>query len=488
MKRLLVVMAVLVSCIALEGVAVGQVYPGATVADRCVNAAKDYIKKHNLKNPQLNVLQISLFRHSHPKWDAMWEKLTGIKINPTVYGYTDIPSKIMAEAVAKTGQWDVFMHFTEMIPDAAGSGVIMPLDKFAAKIKPDFSTYSKSFRNMQYYNGKLYCLELDGDHLILVLRKDILQAAAEDYQKKFGQVCDCPETLAEWEQMAAYFQTKKGETRWGIKFDKPLYGAMGYRSMNYAYRHFPVYFANLYFDKDMNPRINTPEGIQAIRQFVSIVKYMPPDILGWSTAQIYPFWASGQAFSVMSYPSIVGFGKSNPQSVIKGKQLSCPIPGQMRNGVVVRRSVNAAGTSYFVCSYSKHPELAYYYIQWLTSPTIGDKLIADPVGFWDPMRFSNLTNPDIIKKFGKQFLETTLHNTRYAVPILMLQGNFEYNNVLDKNLTLVMQGSITAEEAAKRIEKQWNDITDDIGRDNQIQAWRKGVEMGVYIDNFDTVK
>ena len=102
MKRLLVVILVCVGCLALTGAALGQVYPGATVEERCVNAAKDYIKKHNLKNPELNALQISLFRSSHPTWDAQWEKLTGCKIKSVVYGYTEIPSKIMAEDVAKT--------------------------------------------------------------------------------------------------------------------------------------------------------------------------------------------------------------------------------------------------------------------------------------------------------------------------------------------------------------------------------------------------
>jgi len=487
MKRLLLVLLVLVGSLSLAGAAFGLA-PGATVEERCVNAAKAYIKKHNLKNPQLNALQISLFRKAHPKYDKEWEELTGVKINATVYGYTDIPSKIMAEAVAKTGQWDVFMHFTEMIPDAAGAGVILPFDKWEKNIAPDLSTYSPSFRAMQYFNGKHYHLELDGDHLALVLRKDIMDAAAADYQKKFGQVCDCPETFDEWEQMAAYFHTKKGETRWGIKFDKPMYGATAYRAMNFAYRHFPAYFASLYFDKDMNPRINSPEGIEAIKQFSSIVKYMPEDILGWATPQLYPFWGSGQAFSFMSFPSVVGYANKNPKSVIKGKQWTCLVPGQMRNGVLVRRSPNAAGTGYYVAGYGKHPELAYYYIQWLNGPTKGEELIADPKGFWDPVRASNLTSPAVIEKFGKQFLETTLHNAMYAISLLAIQGNFEYNNVLDKNLTLMMQGNISAEECAKRIEKGWNEVTEDIGRDEQIKAWRNGVEMGAYIDNWNSIK
>jgi multiple sugar transport system substrate-binding protein len=488
MRRFILFFLVLLGCLGLASSAFAELLPGKTVEERCINGAKAYIKKHNLKNPELNVLQISLFRHSHPKYDREWEELTGIKIKPVVYGYTDIPAKIMAEAVAKTGQWDVFMQFPRVVPDASGAGVLKPLDGYAARVQPDFSGVAPALLQEQYYNGKLYTLLLDGDHIILVLRKDIMELANEDYKKKFGKDCQCPTTMEEWEEMAAYFHTKPGETRWGKTFEKGLYGAMGYRSMNFAHRHFPAYFGSLYFDKDMNPRINTPNGIRAIKEFSSIVKYMPEDILGWATAQIYPFWRSGQAFSVMSFPSIVGSANKEPTSKIKGQQISCVIPGVKPRYNLVRRSPDAAGTCYMVSNYSKHPELAYYYIQWLSGPTKGDELIADGKGFWDAFRTSNLTNAAVIDKFGDQFLKATIENAGYAQTLLRIQGNYEYWNVLDKNLTLVMQGNISAEEAAKRIEKGWNEVTEDIGRDEQIKAWRKSVNAGAYITKFTDIE
>ena len=82
----------------------------------------------------------------------------------------------------------------------------------------------------------------------------------------------------------------------------------------------------------MKPQINTPQGIRAIQQFTSIVKYMPPDIQGWGTPQIYPFWASGQAFSVMSFPSIVAYANANAESKIKEQQLSCLVPATEIDG------------------------------------------------------------------------------------------------------------------------------------------------------------
>jgi multiple sugar transport system substrate-binding protein len=461
--------------------------PGATVEERAVNGAKEYVKKHNLTNPTLTMLMISLFKNSMPTYAEQWEKLTGVKMQFIEYGYTDIPAKIMAEAVAKTGQYDIFNQFPYVIPDAVGAGVLVPMDTYAEKGKPDFSSIEPGLRAQQYYDGKLYFFLLDGDHLILVLRKDLLElpGVKDAFKAKYGWEAGCPDTVEQWEQLAEFFHTKKGDTKFGRTFDQDVYGAMGYRAINFSYRHFPVYFGGLWFDKDMKPRINSPEGIRALKQFTSIVKYMPPDIQGWGTPQIYPFFASGQAFSVMTFPSLVGYAQSNPKSVVKDQMLSCIIPGFKKNGTLVRYSPQAAGTGYMISRYSKHPELAYYFLQWLTGPTKGDEAIADPQGFWDPMRASNIANPAIIEKFGKQFLETTLANTKYAVSLLMIPGNEEYFNVFDQNVALVMQGNIPPEEAAKRIEEGWNKITEDIGRKSQVTVWRKSVESGAYGEKFE---
>jgi len=280
------------------------------------------------------------------------------------------------------------------------------------------------------------------------------------------------------------FQTKEGDTRWGIKFEKPLYGALGYRSINFSYRHFPVYMKGLLFDKDMKPRITTPDGIAAIRAFAASVEHMPKDIQGWGTPQIYPFWASGQAYSAMSFPSIVGFAEGNPNSVIKGKQITCIIPGNMIDGKLVRRAPQAAGTGYMVSAYSKHPELAYLFVQWFTSPSVSDEAVAHPRGFWDPYRVDQINNPKIVSRFGAEMVKTTLENTKYVASLLMLEGNYEYFKILDNNLADVMNKNIIPEEAARRIEAGWNKVTNDVGRENQIKIWRKGVESGIYLDKF----
>ena len=456
------------------------------VADRAIAGAKEYVKAKNLRDPKLTILLSSIYNNSFPDFARKWEELTGIKLEIVPLGYTDIPAKIMQEGVAKTGVYDIFNDFPYTMPDAVGAKVIIPLDQYAAKYKPDFSGIAAGLQYQQYYDDKLYIMVNDGDHLILALRKDLVEnpQAMAEYKAKFNQDLGCPDTVAEWAQQASFFQTSEGATRWGVKFDKPLYGALAHRSINFSYRHFPVYMKGLLFDEDMNPRITTPDGIAAIKAFAASVDNMPKDIQGWGTPQIYPFWASGQAYSAMSFPSVISFGSSNPDSVIKRKQIACLIPGKMINGALVRRSPQAAGTGYMVSAYSKNPELAYLFIQWFTSPSVSDEAVAHPKGFWDPFRDDQVNNPAIIGRFGEQIVRTTLENSKYAASLLLIEGNYEYFKILDVNLADVMNKNITAEEAAKRIEAGWNKVTSDVGRPNQIRIWRKGVEKGIYLDKF----
>src|SRR5262249_58366379 len=83
-----------------------QILPGATVEERAINGAKEYIKKNNLKNPSLTMLMVSLFKNAMPTFAKQWEELTGVKMTFVASSYTDIPAKIMAEAGAKTGAYD----------------------------------------------------------------------------------------------------------------------------------------------------------------------------------------------------------------------------------------------------------------------------------------------------------------------------------------------------------------------------------------------
>ena len=92
--------------------------PAGAVADRAVAGAQAYLKKIGVDKLEQNMMLTSLFAKAQPKYLHEWEKLTGIKIKTVEFGYTEIPAKIMADAVAKSGQYDIYNHQMYMVPDA----------------------------------------------------------------------------------------------------------------------------------------------------------------------------------------------------------------------------------------------------------------------------------------------------------------------------------------------------------------------------------
>ena len=102
MRKFGMVWAVVVTLLAAGAASAADVVPGATVEERAVNGAKAYMKKVGTDKIEITMMMVSLFAKSMPKYLDEWEKLTGIKVKTIEYGYTDIPSKIMADAVAKS--------------------------------------------------------------------------------------------------------------------------------------------------------------------------------------------------------------------------------------------------------------------------------------------------------------------------------------------------------------------------------------------------
>src|SRR5207249_1842484 len=78
------------------------------------------------------------------------------------------------------------------------------------------------------------------------------------------------------------------------------------------------------------------EGVEALKDYIALTKFMPKDILGWATPQAYPFFAGGNAFSIMTYPSIAIAAEHPEKSKIAGKNRYCLVPGYVVNGKLVR--------------------------------------------------------------------------------------------------------------------------------------------------------
>jgi len=243
-----------------------------------------------------------------------------------------------------------------------------------------------------YYAGKLYTLPYDGDVLSLYFRKDIFNDETEksNFKKAYNKELAPPETWDEMLDIAKFFTRKSGETLAGKKLDEDFYGfAFLAQRGSFAFAWWLAEFASRggkYFDKDMNPMINSEEGVIALQR---LIDSLPAKLLS-------------DDFSI--------------------DDVSTPDTGL------------------------------------------------------DPYRKSHFNNPGAFSGFAPEkealeYLAAIDNNLTYGFPDLSLPGSAEYIDVLELNLGKAYTKDLSPKEALDAVAKEWDSITDRLGRANQIRIY-----------------
>ncbi len=424
-----------------------QTPPGGTADARAISGAKAYMKAKGLTSLKLNMMMPSIFTAGSTLEMTIFEKETGIGVHYFEVGILQVQAKAMSEAVAKSGSFDFWIGDPISLPDLVEAGLARPIDDLVARGKADLDDIVPGFQEQAQYKGKTYGLVADGDNFILAIRKDLIDAPGEreKFKAKYGWEPGCPDTYEQWYQLAEFFTRDPKGT--GVP---ELYGAMGYRARGWGWRWWLQQFyakGGMPFDDGMKPLIAGKEGVEALRDYIALTKFMPKDILGWATPQAYPFYAGGNAFSIMTYPSIAIAAEHPDRSKVVGKNKYCLVPGYVVGGKLVRRAIQGYGNIFYVSNYAKHPEAAYWLSQYMTSKEVSARLVAGPNSVYDPYR-------------------------KVMAPMILIQGAVEYNDALDLNVQEALLGKITAEDALKNTAAAWEKITNQIGRRQQIEGWK----------------
>ena len=101
----------------------------------------------------------------------------------------------------------------------------------------------------------------------------------------------------------------------------------------------------------------------------------------------------------------------------------------------------------------------------------------------NPARFSQFDALDLWVGAGfdeesaKDYLDAILTgiNDPNAVLDLRITGSAEYLQTLDVEIARAIAGEVSPQEALDNVAQQWNDITDRLGRDVQLEQYRAAV-------------
>jgi multiple sugar transport system substrate-binding protein len=128
-------------------------------------------------------------------------------------------------------------------------------------------------------------------------------------------------------------------------------------------------------------------------------------------------------------------------------------------------------------------EAALDFAAFMARPELVKQLAVTPDTGINPSRYSQLEDIDLWLNAGfdregaEDYLaairETIAHPN--AVLDLRIRGSAEYMNVLDTEISRALANEITPQEALDNVAAAWQEITDRLGREEQLRQYRNAV-------------
>lgn len=448
-----------------------------------------------------------------------WEELTGAKLDIVEIPFAEHYTKVMNDLRLGIGQYDGFMTGSFWYGDLVGGNYIIPVDDYIKDPrfpKWDPNSMPNSLRTLYSWGGKMYGVLNDADGQVLYYRKDILTDAKwrEAFKKEYKY--DLPVPPKTWDQVldiAKFFNgkdwNKDGEPDSGIVLH-PKVGEQGmfhFMSLSAPFVYLPgpkVDKAhNLYwFDPEtMEPLINSPGHVKALEFLLELAKTGPKAQVGWSLGEAWDYFLRGKSIFVFSWGDVGALVQDTSRSKVKGKIGASILPGcyevyDRSKGKFVKLDKpnivgNTTGGSWHgvISRLSKNPDVVYSLLALHATK---------PVSLWNASRGWTGVDPGYKYQFlppeGTANLKDYLaegwsendireylkayHDNFYAehvVTYLRIPGAFEYFTTLDQNLSAAMSGQLTPKAALDKTAKQWDEITDRLGRAQQLKLYQEAI-------------
>lgn len=400
-----------------------------------------------------------------------WEKQTGILIDASV-----MPQLDSLEFLRKAADIDLMIARNHEYADINAAGLVEDLgpllQRFGFRLSDDPDSGYMLLKHQAYVGDRVIAIPADMDVALLFLRRDMLEDPAQraKFREKHGRDLKPPRTWAEYQQLVEFFHRPKDGFYGCAEPREKLTGWM-YWLPRYLSAAVPNQFL---FDDQMHPLINSPAGIAATESYAATLPYTPPQALedGKDYSYTLPFFIRGNAFATI-LTSATAKISNRDDSPIKGKFIAAPMPGRVVGGKLVRRTQFIYGNNLVVPASAPNKALGFLFAMWLTDPDNAARSVAAN-GIADPYRFGTLRDERVRGMYTAQALDLLKSELGFVAPSgTGLPGDSEYIGALNGNIWLAASGRLTAAEAMARTAREWEAITERLGRDNQIARWRE---------------
>lgn len=444
--------------------------------------------------------------------------LTGAKVNVVTVPYSDLYQEIIRDWNEGTNKYNVVVFASQWMVDYVQKGY---LEDLTARVEADkaiqWDDLVPFFRKFNAtYKGTIYTIPLDGDFHMVYYRKDLLQQAG----------LKPPQTWQDYLALARHFHGRD------LNGDKePDYGSCITKKRN-AQAHWMVWSVvspflqtkgtqqGAFFDSEtMKPLVKNEAFAKALDIYKETNKYGPENELEMDLFDAQAVFLAGRCALALSWGDIGPLAIDPTTSKIVDKIGVTIVPGTRQ---VLDRATMSLGSAIrttpetstgklvpcdkITCPYaidgvnhapygafggwvgainaaapSRTKDAGYAFLSYMSQPAQSNVDVTIGITGFNPYRISQFKTREPWLAAGMSFdttseylgaINLSLTSPNMVLDMLVPQNNRYQQIVLDSAVADFLADRITRDEAIDRIYNGWEEITTEMGRDQQRAAYR----------------
>ena len=434
-----------------------------------------------------------------------FEALTGAKVNVTIVPFSDLYQKILTDVATGTNAFDAWVFAPQWMVDFIIPGYVEALtDRVANDPDLQWEDVAPFFRDFSAtFEGDIYTIPLDGDFHMGYYRTDLIDTP--------------PRTWDEYLEVAAQFHGQDlngdGDPDYGSCITKKR-AAQAYwviwdiaASMIQSQGTGQGSFFNL---DTMEPLLDNAAFRKALEIYDATTQYGPPDELNLDVGDTRSLFTSGRCALSIDWGDIGTLAIDPETSVVIDKTGAMITPGSTQvldweTGELV--DCDETTCPYAIDGVNHAPyaayggwsgginaatedivkDAAYDFFSYMAQPAQANEDVTIGITGFNPYRTSQFLNRQAWVEAGMSpqaasdylgAIEGSLANLNMVLDLRIPQNQRYQQVVLDQAVAQFAAGELTMEETVEQIYNGWEEITEELGREDQLAAYRSslGVE------------
>lgn len=376
--------------------------------------------------------------------ESEFEELAGVEVQVEVVPYDQIQTKAILDAQSGTNNYDVIQYWYTSVGALAEA---QALDDITDWVEGDSDIDSADFIEAIFepytqFDGRTYGLPIDGDTHVLFYNKEILDRNG----------VEVPTT---WEEYTAAAQKITDAEKANGVYGSALLGSKSAFNIGSTFFNRLATMSPEPIDSQM-PQLNTPAAVDAAQAMLDAAPAALPSPLEIGFEQALPQFLAGSVGMIEFWTDLGVFAQDPEQSKIIDKWGVAPLPvgpeGQVSGAL-------NAGWAMGISPNASDQDLAKEFVAFASSKETNEKLITTTGSGVDPTRYSTLESSSY-KEFAPDVSAVAAQVLPNAQSWPTTPQAPEMIQTLNDNLALMLQGSLTAEEAMSQTWDAWQSLAD----------------------------